>query len=119
MTPFEQRLAATPRNELPPALRARVLAAARPRVFRMPAIFAWPHPLAWGAVAAAWIAIVALNVSGPRGPELYAVTPKNYRGPAFTAEDYVVHLRLRDAVLASLDADSADAPFFTPIRSEP
>jgi hypothetical protein len=86
MTPLEQRLSETPHRELPPGLRARILAAARPRpsfpalvLALLKNIFSFPHPMAWAAVAAGWAAIAILNFSGPRGPELYTVTPKDYR----------------------------------------
>ena len=32
----------------------------------------WPHPFAWGALAALWLAILSLNHSGPHEDRLYA-----------------------------------------------
>jgi len=85
---FEQRLAATPHRELPAAWRARILASARaaerePWQHRLAALL-WPHPLAWGALASGWLAIAALNLSGPRGEALYAVTSPASRSSADT-----------------------------------
>jgi hypothetical protein len=111
MTPLEQRLSKTPHREIPAELRASILAAARSRRFplRIPhfvfRIFSWPHPLAWGAVAAGWIAIAALNFSGPRGEALYAVTPKDYKGRLPTAREYLVQFQIRDRLLAYFATD--------------
>jgi len=125
MTPFEQRLAATPLHDIPPELRARILSAAQPGkslpVFLLSLfknIFSFPHPLAWGAVAAAWIAIVTLSFSGPRGHELYAVTPKDYKGHLPTAEEYLVQTLLRDQLLASLSSDQEPQIFISSPRRE-
>ncbi len=77
MTPFEEQLAAAPLRDLPPEWRSRILPPPKRRfawgVFLRGLL--WPHPLAWGAVAACWVAIAVMNFSGPRGPELYAVSP--------------------------------------------
>lgn len=115
MTPFEQRLAEIPPREIPPELRARILAAARPRppfpVFLLSlakSLFSFPHPLAWGALAAGWVAIAALNFTGPRGPELYAVTPKDYRGRLPSAQEYLAQFELRDRLLAYLSTNAFD-----------
>lgn len=110
---FEQRLTAIPPREPPPELRARILAAAeRPSFSTLllslaKFIFSFPHPLAWGAVAAAWITIAALNLSGPRG-ETLAVTPRESRTDhPFSPHEYLVqfdqHQRLLDALRADLD----------------
>jgi hypothetical protein len=119
MTPFEQRLADTPHREIPAELRARILAAAQPGktfpvllVSFFTKIFSFPHPLAWGAVAAAWIAIAALNFTGPRGPELYAVTPKDYKGRLPTPGEYLVQFELRDKFIASLSRSADEFPIF-------
>ena len=80
---LEQRLAATPHRELPAAWRTRILATAQtaerePWPRRLAALL-WPHPLAWGALATGWLAIAALNLSGPHGEALYAVTSPTSR----------------------------------------
>lgn len=117
--PFETRLAATPRAGLPPELRGRILAAARERAPRALAALLWPHPVAWGAVAAAWVAIAVLNFSGPRGPELYAVSPKEYRGRLPSAQEYLVRLETERRLLLALAAEQplplrAHRPFGLP-----
>jgi len=83
MTPFEQQLAETPLRDLPPEWRARLVPPRRNFAWRafIRHLF-WPHPLAWGALAACWAVIAGLNFSGPRGPELYAVSPSGSH-PAF------------------------------------
>jgi len=75
MSDLEHKLAALPLAEPPEALRIRVLAreAERSRQDRRGfAAWLWPHPMAWGAVAALWLVIFALNFSGPRGDALLA-----------------------------------------------
>lgn len=109
LDPFEERLSATPRRELPPELRARVLAAAEecaPRDWRKAlAACLWPHPIAWGAVAAAWVAVAALNFSGPRGEALYAVTPREYRDRLPSAQEYLARMDAERRLIALLAAD--------------
>lgn len=78
MTPFERQLADTPLRDIPPSWRTRLLPPPRRPSFAWLPFWRrllWPHPLAWGALATCWIIIMALNFSGPRGPELYAVSP--------------------------------------------
>lgn len=66
---FERRMAAQPWRPPPPDLRAQILAAAvlpagpvRTPVQRWRwTELLWPGPWAWGAVAAAWIAIMAFG----------------------------------------------------------
>jgi hypothetical protein len=113
MTPFEQRLAATPRREIPAEWRAHILAAAtQPRrsfpaflIATFKSIFSFPHPLAWGALAAGWVAIATLNFSGPRGEALYAVTPKDYKGRLPSAQEYIVQMDLQRRLLIALAAE--------------
>ncbi len=69
-------------------------------------IFTWPHPTAWRAVAAGWIAIAALNFSGPRGETLYAVTPKDFKGRLPSAQEYLVQMDLQRRLVAALEANS-------------
>lgn len=75
MSDLEHQLAALPLAEPPEALRTRVLAHAAEQSRKPRRSFAaglWPHPPAWGAVAALWIVIAALNFSGPHGDALLA-----------------------------------------------
>jgi hypothetical protein len=111
MTPLERQLAATPRREPPAALRDRVLAAAREaRREKWRARFAWmwPHPLAWAAVAGAWTLIAAINLAGPRGDALYAVTPAAYRDRMPDAREYLARLEAERRLLARLEAESRE-----------
>ncbi len=90
MTPedsLEKRITAVPRREIPAEWRSRILAQATPKtpfavilLGWLRAVFSFPHPAAWASVGAVWVVIAALNLSGPRGEELYAVTPKEFRG---------------------------------------
>ena len=113
MTPLEHRIAATPRREIPAGLRAQILtAAARPRrsfpsllLALLKNFLSFPHPLAWGGVAAAWVAIAALNFSGPRGEALYAVTPKDYKGRLPSTQEYLAAMELQRRLLIALAAD--------------
>ncbi len=115
MTPFEQRLAAAPRREVPAELRARILEAAAPRrsfpaflLFLAKSIFSFPHPLAWGAIAAGWVAIAALHFSGPRDEALYAITPKDFKGRMPSAQEYFVQMDLQRRLVAALEADDVE-----------
>jgi hypothetical protein len=77
---FEQTLKRQPLRPLPAAWRTEVLAAARAAADPTPSAAAarrrsesplaarlrswlWPHPVAWGGVAAAWLLILALAYS--------------------------------------------------------
>lgn len=83
---FEQRLQRQPLRPLPPEWRADILAAARagtvpsplpPRPSSLVCLlrdWLWPHPLAWGALAAGWALVVVLN-SAAGGPVLTAMGP--------------------------------------------
>ncbi len=109
MIPFEKRIAETPLRPVPPEWRGEILAAAQTpdRHSRwIASVYAllWPHPYAWGALAACWVAIAALNFSGPRGPELYAVTPKGMKPIDISPEQYVEYVRLRDRLLLASEA---------------
>ena len=77
--PFENRLKRLPQRQVPGEWRKEILSAAsKPQAVlrlavssnsflsnlnrRLTAIF-WPHPVAWGALAAIWILISAVNFS--------------------------------------------------------
>jgi hypothetical protein len=114
MTPFEDHLAASPRRDVPASWRARILANAchRPSLpllllaaFRT--VFSFPHPLAWGAVAAGWVLIVVLNLMGPRGEALYAVMPAGYGDHTLAARDYFARLERERAMFLALESMSA------------
>lgn len=105
--PFEERLAALPRREVPPEWHDAILSASpsqhrRPRVPSWLALnqFFWPHPYAWAAVAVLWIAILALNLSGPRGDDLYATSTPSQPTRENQIAGYIMHLRLQKLLLA-------------------
>ena len=107
---FEQRLAAIPHRELPPEWRTRILSTAR-AAERIPwsthlAALLWPHPLAWGALVTGWLAIAALNFTGPRGESLYAVTPATYRDRLPSAQEYLVEWETERRLIALLESES-------------
>lgn len=111
MTPFEKRLSEIPLEEPPAEWRREILAAAEPAERRHWLWgLLWPHPYAWGALATCWVLIAVLNFSGPRGPELYAVTPKGMKPMEISTDEYVVYLRVREAILA--EAAEPRSPFF-------
>src|SRR5271163_2289160 len=61
---FETRLKRQPQREIPRAWRREILDAARVSERSRPLLAAslfWPHPKAWAALAAAWMAVVGLN----------------------------------------------------------
>ncbi|PTX98333.1 hypothetical protein DB345_05740 [Spartobacteria bacterium LR76] len=108
MSDLEHQLAALPLADPPEALRTRVLARAAEQA-RQPrrGFFAWlwPHPVAWGAVAALWVVIAALNLSGPRGDALLA---SNHPVKSASAEELAQaanRLRERRVLLARWQQD--------------
>lgn len=100
MTPFEKRLKAIPPRRIPSEWRNEILSAPRRPAFSLLLAkvekLLWPHPLAWGALAACWLAIAVLCYSGPRGAELYAGDPAK---GSINPERYAAYLRLRDNYL--------------------
>ncbi len=70
---FESQLRRQPIRPLPAAWKAEILAAARragdPPAVRRSSLGAvlrdwlWPHPVAWGGLAAAWVLIFGLNLA--------------------------------------------------------
>lgn len=132
MTPEEQlekRIAAMARREIPAEWRGRILAkAARkeplPMIFLglLRALFSFPHPAAWAAVGAVWLVIAALNLSGPRGEELYAVTPKEFRSRMPSAEVMLAQYEANRRLLAILSIEPAlgghEQPFLHELRRQ-
>ncbi len=79
---FESELRRQPIRPVPAAWKDQVLAAARqagerptvPR-FSVAAVlrdWLWPHPVAWGGLAAAWVLIFGLNLAATGGSPLAA-----------------------------------------------
>lgn len=105
--PFEDRLAALPRRQVPADWRDEILPAFPAPSPRLPVFswlalrpFFWPHPYAWATVAALWIAILALNFSGPRSDELYATSALRPSTTKTQIAAYLTHLRLQKLLLA-------------------
>lgn len=59
---FEEQLQRQPFRRVPAAWRREILNAAPAPSWRE---WLWPSPVAWGAVAAAWVLIVALQLAMP------------------------------------------------------
>ena len=73
---FETKLQGQPRREIPAEWRWEILAPLRRRTEAPVAWWRqvlWPHPAAWAGLAAAWVAIFALNLAGAPEGETYAV----------------------------------------------
>lgn len=99
MTPFEKRLAEIPLREPSAEWRAAILAPIGNRKSKIQNLL-WPHPWAWGALAACWLAVAILNFSGPRGKGLYTVVPQD-RWPAnFDSAAYAAYVGWRNFLLA-------------------
>lgn len=110
MTSFEKQIRKAPLRSLPPQWREEILTTAMrrrpswgtafPGKFRNPKSkirnFFWPHPAAWGVLAACWLLAAALCFSGPRGKELYAVTPPGVKKVNVNPEQYAAYLKARD-----------------------
>jgi hypothetical protein len=61
---FEEKLQRQPRREIPPEWRREILGQLRQKTESATPWWRqllWPHPAAWASIAAAWIAIFALN----------------------------------------------------------
>lgn len=110
--PFERELARQPWKPLSPEWRAEILAAAKERPTRraiakspLPgwaslgarlAAWFWPHPLAWGGLAAAWLLVFALHgLPAASSPTLVAKA-------APISSEMVVALRQQRQLLAEL-----------------
>lgn len=115
MTEFENQIRRAALRSLPSEWREDILAAARPCrrprrtaflvSFRNPISalrnLLWPHPAAWAVLAACWIVAAALCLSGPRGAELYAVTPPGFPRLEVSPELYAAYLKTRDRLLSA------------------
>jgi len=116
---FESQLARRPLRELPPEWRDAVLAQARaaaPQREKAAAdwrAWLWPHPWAWAALAAIWLLIAGLNVSGPHGEALYAISPAKGNEAPFSPGQYAAYLRLRNLLLAA-SLEKPVEPFWPP-----
>ena len=53
----------------------------------------WPSPLAWGALAAVWVVVLARESASPARLEPFAAMPSESRHPFFAHADYQELLR--------------------------
>jgi len=102
---FENKLRGQPRREIPPEWRREILEPLRRR--SGPPVswwrqLLWPHPAAWASLAAAWVAIVALNLAGAPEGELYVAGKP--------APDKLVAYQERQRLWAELALDLSRQP---------
>jgi hypothetical protein len=135
MDPFEERLKRQPLRPVPASWREEILSAAKKAqpfaqsaathgepffwaLNRRLASWLWPHPLAWGGLAAIWIFIFALNYS------MRDQSPVIAKRTSLSSPEVIAELRQQQQMLAELigpnDVKEADRPkLFVPSpRSE-
>jgi hypothetical protein len=125
MEPFEQRLKSQPPRQVPAVWRQDILSAAREAqplqkaaivhreslfslLSRRLASLFWPHPVAWGGLAAIWILIFAVHLSQQDNAPAMAKkvsTPS----PEMIAE-LGQQQRLLVELMGAKDASDADRP---------
>ena len=103
---FESKLRGQPCREIPPEWRREILGPLRPKT--EPPVswwrqLLWPHPAAWAGLAAAWVAIVALNLAGAPEPASRQVTSK-------PSPDRLVAYHERQRLWAELALDFSPQP---------
>jgi len=103
---FENKLCGQPRKEIPPEWRREILAPLRLRT-EAPVSWwrqlLWPHPAAWASLAAAWVAIFALNLAG--APEAASLQAASKPSP-----DKLVAYEERQRLWAELALDLSRQP---------
>ena len=120
MNEFEQRLRQVPLKASPPDWRAEILAAAQPvtptvaRDLPRRAVqpwwqtLFWPHPKAWGGLAAVWLIILGLQLSQRDD------APVRTEKSAPPSAETLVELRQQQRMLAELlgahELPTADRP---------
>jgi len=103
---FENKLRGQPRREIPREWRREILGPLRPPR-TAPAGWwrqlLWPHPAAWASLAAAWVAIVALNraATPDAAPRQVATRP---------SRDMVLAYQERQRLSAELASDRSEPP---------
>jgi hypothetical protein len=115
---FEKQLQRQPPRELPREWRAQILDAAfRPAPLSMAAWLAswlWPHPRAWGGLAAAWVVILLLHFTSPDDLRV----ADNYPPATFQSLAIMKQQTLRMAQLLG-STDNSDQPAATPAPPKP
>jgi hypothetical protein len=109
MNDLEKRLAEIPLNPPPADWREAILTAAkeenpRAKVIGFPA-FLRAHPVAWGALAACWLVIGGLNLSGPSRSEVHSLAMVPGKSP--TAPQMAEYFERRQLLLRWPDATGA------------
>jgi hypothetical protein len=103
---FENKLQRQPRQEIPPEWRREILASLRLRT-EAPVPWwrqlLWPHPAAWAGLAAAWVAIFALNLAG--APEA-----ASYQAASKPSPDKLMAYQERQRLWADLALDLSPQP---------
>ena len=103
---FENKLRGQPRREIPPEWRREILAPLHRRVEAPVAWWRqllWPHPAAWASLAAAWVAIFALNLAS--APEA-----ASYQAASKPSPDKLVAYQERQRLWAELALDLSPQP---------
>ena len=103
---FENKLRGQPRREIPPEWRREILAPLRRRVEAPVAWWRqllWPHPAAWAGLAAAWVAIFALNLASAPEAASYQATSK-------PSPDKLLAYQERQRLWAELALDPSPQP---------
>ncbi len=131
---FENRLQRQPPRPVPPAWRDEILAAARrpaaatqdprsdpyrgfpalARLRQQLTAVLWPHPSAWAGLAAAWVVILALYLSGRDAP-----THRLTGTLATSAPQVRQLLREQERILAELIEPNDSAEIRPPVQGSP
>jgi hypothetical protein len=111
LDPFEARLAGQPLRTPPPEWRGEILAAAmgsqaasdrlqagsaQRGFFTRISDFLWPSPVAWGGLAAIWLALLAFNATPA------AKTPATAKASSLSAEQLQYAFRDQNQLLKEL-----------------
>jgi hypothetical protein len=102
---FEDKLRGQPRREIPSEWRREILAPLQQRPEAKVSWWRqllWPHPGAWATLAAAWVAIFALNFAGAPEGESYAAGP--------SSRDALAAYQERQRLWAELALDLSQQP---------
>lgn len=90
---FENELRGITLRQVPAEWKTRILARAVPPGRKASfCAFLWPHPALWAGVALAWVAAATLNLTGPRGDDLYAFGGKGSEPSRISPEAYARYI---------------------------
>jgi hypothetical protein len=101
---FESKLRSQPRREIPREWRREILGPLRPAPSAPGGWWRqllWPHPAAWASLAAAWVAIVALNRAGAPEAAPHQIASRPSR-------DMVLAYQERQRLWAELASDKSE-----------